>query len=210
MRKVPIRWPTTGRPLSPAIAEAGQLPAFGYHELRPVLFLKPFVDDPMPDQPCRRTGGGLVQQIVRVLIVAINAPGKGTGGTSGIAHPPRRLTRVKFRFPAWCGDAVTARQATTEAPRRRDRRATLSWRRCVKLPRRATAELSVSTISDRADWRSRLRILLRLQYAVLAHILVKGNHELSRASLHDLPLRGDDETLYRVRWRWWQRRRVRP
>ncbi|HMZ16186.1 MAG TPA: helix-turn-helix domain-containing protein, partial [Mycobacterium sp.] len=91
---------------------------------------------------------------------------------------------------------MTAEQETTEAPRRRGDRQRHAIVAAVRelLEEKPFAELSVSTISDRAGVaRSGFYFYFDSKYAVLAHILGEVTHELEELT-HDFAPRGDDET----------------
>jgi AcrR family transcriptional regulator len=94
------------------------------------------------------------------------------------------------------GDAVTAQQEPAGAPKRRGDRQRHAIVQAVRalLEEKPFAELSVSTISDRAGVaRSGFYFYFDSKYAVLAHILGEVTHELEELT-HDFAPRGDDET----------------
>lgn len=94
------------------------------------------------------------------------------------------------------GLAVTAQQESAEAPRRRGDKQRHAIVQAVRelLEEKPFAELSVSTISDRAGVaRSGFYFYFDSKYAVLAQILGEVAHELEELT-HDFAPRGDDET----------------
>lgn len=91
---------------------------------------------------------------------------------------------------------MSAPSGSTEAPRRRGDRQRQAIVRAVRelLTEKPFAELSVSTISDRAGVaRSGFYFYFDSKYAVLAHILGEVADELEELT-HDFAPRGDDET----------------
>jgi len=91
---------------------------------------------------------------------------------------------------------VSAPSESTEAPRRRGDRQRQAIVQAVRelLTEKPFAELSVSTISDRAGVaRSGFYFYFDSKYAVLAHILGEAADELEELT-HDFAPRGDDET----------------
>ena len=91
---------------------------------------------------------------------------------------------------------MSAPSESTEAPRRRGDRQRQAIVQAVRelLTEKPFAELSVSTISDRAGVaRSGFYFYFDSKYAVLAHILGEAADELEELT-HDFAPRGDDET----------------
>jgi AcrR family transcriptional regulator len=108
------------------------------------------------------------------------------------------LTRVKFRFGRGVvqGERVTAQQDPVEAPRRRGDKQRHAIVQAVRelLEEKPFAELSVSTISDRAGVaRSGFYFYFDSKYAVLAHIVGEAAHELEELTQQFAP-RGANET----------------
>ncbi len=94
------------------------------------------------------------------------------------------------------GERVSAPEETIEAPRRRGDRQRHAIVQAVRqlLTEKPFAELSVSSISDRAGVaRSGFYFYFDSKYAVLAHILGEVAGELDELT-HDFAPRGDDET----------------
>lgn len=94
------------------------------------------------------------------------------------------------------GERVSAPQQSEEAPRRRGDRQRHAIVQAVRelLTEKPFAELSVSTISDRAGVaRSGFYFYFESKYAVLAHILGEVADELEELT-GDFAPRGDDET----------------
>ncbi|WP_396895318.1 TetR/AcrR family transcriptional regulator [Mycolicibacterium sp.] len=94
------------------------------------------------------------------------------------------------------GDHVRAPQESAEAPRRRGDRQRHAIVQAVRelLTEKPFAELSVSTISDRAGVaRSGFYFYFDSKYAVLAHILGQVANELEELT-YDFAPRGDHET----------------
>jgi len=94
------------------------------------------------------------------------------------------------------GERVSVHQDTTEVPRRRGDRQRHAIVQAVRelLEEKPFAELSVSTISDRAGVaRSGFYFYFDSKYAVLAQILGEVAHELEELT-HDFAPRGEDET----------------
>jgi AcrR family transcriptional regulator len=108
------------------------------------------------------------------------------------------LTHVKFHFGSGVvqGKRVTAQQDPVEAPRRRGDRQRHAIVQAVRglLEEKPFAELSVSTISDRAGVaRSGFYFYFDSKYAVLAHIVGEAAHELEELTQSFAP-RGAEET----------------
>jgi len=108
------------------------------------------------------------------------------------------LTRVKFHFGRGVvqGKRVTAQQEPVEAPRRRGDKQRHAIVQAVRelLEEKPFAELSVSTISDRAGVaRSGFYFYFDSKYAVLAHIVGEAAHELEELTQSFAP-RGAQET----------------
>jgi AcrR family transcriptional regulator len=108
------------------------------------------------------------------------------------------LTPVKFHFGHGVvqGKRVTAQQEPVEAPRRRGDKQRHAIVAAVRelLEEKQFAELSVSTISDRAGVaRSGFYFYFDSKYAVLAHIVGEAAHELEELT-HQFAPRGADET----------------
>lgn len=105
------------------------------------------------------------------------------------------MTRVKFESgPAWC--KVNEVSSTEDLPKRRgDRqREAIQQAVCELLQEKPFAELSVSTISDRAGVaRSGFYFYFDSKYAVLAQILAEVTHELEELTQYFAP-RGADES----------------
>ena len=94
------------------------------------------------------------------------------------------------------GERVTADQDSAEAPRRRGDKQRHAIVQAVRelLEEKPFAELSVSTISDRAGVaRSGFYFYFDSKYAVLAQILGEAAHELEELTHYFAP-RGQDET----------------
>jgi AcrR family transcriptional regulator len=108
------------------------------------------------------------------------------------------LTHVKFHFGPGVvqGERVTAQQDPVEAPRRRGDKQRHAIVQAVRelLEEKPFAELSVSTISDRAGVaRSGFYFYFDSKYAVLAHIVGEAAHELEELT-HSFAPRGPEET----------------
>jgi AcrR family transcriptional regulator len=117
------------------------------------------------------------------------------------------LTAVKFAFSvAWCIVIRVSTQQDTRrgadqdqgapAPRRRGDRQRQAILQAVRelLEEKPFAQLSVSTISDRAGVaRSGFYFYFDSKYAVLAHILAEATHELEERTQYFAP-RGPDES----------------
>jgi AcrR family transcriptional regulator len=108
------------------------------------------------------------------------------------------LTAVKFLYVLGVvhGEQVSALQETDEVPRRRGDRQRHAIVQAVRelLTEKPFAELSVSSISDRAGVaRSGFYFYFDSKYAVLAHILGEVVDELEELT-HDFAPRGDAET----------------
>ena len=111
---------------------------------------------------------------------------------------PTFLTHVKFHFDPGVvqGKRVTAQQDQGEAPRRRGDKQRHAIVQAVRelLEEKPFAELSVSTISDRAGVaRSGFYFYFDSKYAVLAHIVGEAGHELEELTQSFAP-RGPQET----------------
>ena len=111
---------------------------------------------------------------------------------------PTFLTPVKFHFTLGVvqGERVTAQQEPVEAPRRRGYKQRHAIVQAVRelLEEKPFAELSVSTISDRAGVaRSGFYFYFDSKYAVLAHIVGEAAHELEELTQSFAP-RGAEET----------------
>ncbi|BBX06864.1 TetR family transcriptional regulator [Mycolicibacterium aichiense] len=108
------------------------------------------------------------------------------------------MTHVKFHFAPGVvqGERVTAAQDPIEAPRRRGDKQRHAIVQAVRelLEEKPFAELSVSTISDRAGVaRSGFYFYFDSKYAVLAHIVGEAAHELEELT-HSFAPRGPGET----------------
>jgi AcrR family transcriptional regulator len=108
------------------------------------------------------------------------------------------LTAVKFLYVLGVvhGEQVSALQETDEVPRRRGDRQRHAIVQAVRelLTEKPFAELSVSSISDRAGVaRSGFYFYFDSKYAVLAHILGEVVDELEELT-QDFAPRGDSET----------------
>jgi AcrR family transcriptional regulator len=108
------------------------------------------------------------------------------------------LTHVKFHFGRGVvqGNWVTAQQEPVEVPRRRGDKQRHAIVQAVRelLEEKPFAELSVSTISDRAGVaRSGFYFYFDSKYAVLAHIVGEAAHELEELTQSFAP-RGPGET----------------
>jgi AcrR family transcriptional regulator len=108
------------------------------------------------------------------------------------------LTHVKFHFGRGVvqGNRVTAQQEPVEVPRRRGDKQRHAIVQAVRqlLEEKPFAELSVSTISDRAGVaRSGFYFYFDSKYAVLAHIVGEAAHELEELTQSFAP-RGPQES----------------
>jgi AcrR family transcriptional regulator len=108
------------------------------------------------------------------------------------------LTHVKFHFGRGVvqGTRVTAQQEPVEVPRRRGDKQRHAIVQAVRqlLEEKPFAELSVSTISDRAGVaRSGFYFYFDSKYAVLAHIVGEAAHELEELTQSFAP-RGPQES----------------
>jgi AcrR family transcriptional regulator len=108
------------------------------------------------------------------------------------------LTHVKFHFGGGVvqGKRVTAQQEPVEVPRRRGDKQRHAIVQAVRelLEEKQFAELSVSTISDRAGVaRSGFYFYFDSKYSVLAHIVGEAEHELEELTQSFAP-RGAEET----------------
>lgn len=108
------------------------------------------------------------------------------------------MTHVKFHFAPGVvqGERVIAQQDSVEAPRRRGDKQRHAIVQAVRelLEEKPFAELSVSTISDRAGVaRSGFYFYFDSKYAVLAHIVGEAAHELEELT-HSFAPRGPGET----------------
>ncbi len=108
------------------------------------------------------------------------------------------MTHVKFHFGPGVvqGIWVTAQQEPVEAPRRRGDKQRHAIVQAVRelLEEKPFAELSVSTISDRAGVaRSGFYFYFDSKYAVLAHIVGEAAHELEELTQSFAP-RGPQES----------------
>ena len=118
-------------------------------------------------------------------------------GPHVLPSSPTFLTHVKFRFGHGVvqGERVTAQQEPVEVPRRRGDKQRHAIVQAVRelLEEKPFAELSVSTISDRAGVaRSGFYFYFDSKYAVLAHIVGEAGHELEELTQSFAP-RGADE-----------------
>lgn len=108
------------------------------------------------------------------------------------------MTHVKFHFGRGVvqGNRVTAQQEPVEVPRRRGDKQRHAIVQAVRqlLEEKPFAELSVSTISDRAGVaRSGFYFYFDSKYAVLAHIVGEAAHELEELTQSFAP-RGPQES----------------
>lgn len=119
-------------------------------------------------------------------------------GPQVLLSSPTFLTHVKFSFGRGVvqGERVTAHQDSVEVPRRRGDKQRHAIVQAVRelLQEKPFAELSVSTISDRAGVaRSGFYFYFDSKYSVLAQIMGEAGAELEELT-HSFAPRGPEET----------------